>query len=150
MSGIASPASDARHQLGGDRRQQDPAAAVAGRPVQPVHRSRPDDRQVVGRPGPQAGRELVQDQLGHPGHELRRVAQQLEGGTGGDGGVKAPLLRGRAEHVAAVPARRDVGRAHADDALEQAGPRRIVQAHDLALDRAHRDPVGLGQPGELR
>ena len=55
----------ARDELGGDRREQDPVAVVAGRPHEALERAAADRRQVVGRGGAQAGLELLDLQLEH-------------------------------------------------------------------------------------
>ena len=46
-------------ELGRDRREQDPVAVVADRPVQAGDRRRADRRRVVGRGRPQPGGQLV-------------------------------------------------------------------------------------------
>ena len=127
-------------EVGGDRREQDPVAVMAGRPVQAGELlRRAEHRRVVGRRRAQPRGHLLDDQLVHAGHDLARVAQQLVEAAGGDRRVEAALLHRRAEHVAPVAARDEVAALEAHDALEQAGTGGIAQAQDLALDRAQRD-----------
>src|SRR5581483_4575362 len=92
--------------------------------------------------------ELVDHQLVYAGDEFGSVTQELEDGSGGDGGVKAALLLGGPDHVAPVAAGHDVGGAHADHPGEQPGTGGIVQPQDLTLDRLHGDPGGGGDPVE--
>ena len=87
------------------------------------------------------------------GHQLVGVAQQLVHAAGGDGGVEAALLRGRAEDVAPVAARHEVagvGLAPAHDALQEPRAGRVAQAQRLALDRAHARLVAEGAPTTAR
>ena len=111
-------------EVGGERREQDAVAVVAGRP-QRARRARPGRSPAGCRasPGRRPATQLLDLELEHAGHDLAHVAQQLVDAAGGRRGVEAALLHRRAEDVAAVRARDEVGVAAADVRSTRPGPR---------------------------
>ncbi len=144
--GARAPYERLRDGFGGQRRQQDAVAVVAGRQQQALDRACADHRQVVGSAGAQAGHRLDQLHLGDLGEQAVGLAQQLVDAAGGDRGVEALLLDGGADDQAAVGARHQVDALGGDDPLAGRGAVAAAQLEDLALDRAHRRSGALGQP----
>ena len=105
-----------------------------------------DQRQVVGGRRPQAGDRLDQLELGDLGEHPVRLAQQLVHAPGGDPGVEALLLDGRADDQPAVAARDDVDALGDHDPLAHRLGRAAGEGEDLALDRPDRRPRRRRQP----
>ena len=90
-----------RDQVGGERREQDAVAEVAGRPAAGRRRCPgPMAGRLSGVAGSQAGAQLLDVELEHAGDDLAHVAQQLVDAAGRGRGVVAALLHRGAEHVA--------------------------------------------------
>ena len=94
--------------LGGQRRQQDAVAEVAGREQETVDRARADQRQVVRGARAQAGDRPDQLHLGDVGQQAVGLAQQLEHAAGADRGVEAALFDGGADDEAVGSANNEV------------------------------------------
>ena len=131
-----------RHRVGGDRRQQDAVAEVAGRDdeARACWRDGAEDGAVVAGARAAAGARLGQDELADRGDRGHGVAEQVMDGAGGDVAVVA-LLLGGADDELAVGAGDQVDVAALDDRADRVADdvrqvTRVPQPQDLALDRA--------------
>src|ERR1700755_399382 len=128
--------------VGGDARQEDAVAEVAGGDDAASVADHADDGAVVGGAWPQAGTGLGEDQLADRGNGGGGVAEQVGAPAGGDVPVVTFLLSS-ADDELSVFAGDEVDIVALDDRPH--GVRedvrhvpRVPQAEDLALDRADR------------
>ena len=141
------PSEQPERQLGRERREQDAVAVVAGRPDQALERAAADQRaRCRACPGAGPTESSSSSSSLTPGTSscASRSSSYTPPAVGGE--LEAALLDGGAEHVAAVAARHQVAALEAHRARQQPGAGRVAQAHDLALDRPHRDAPAAGSP----
>ncbi len=97
-----------RDGVGGDRREQNSVAMVAGGVDEPCERSRAEDRRIVAAAGTMADPHFIDRQFLDRRHRPPGRFQQRQQAARGQRGVEAFFLDRRAHDQAAIPARHQI------------------------------------------
>ena len=121
---------------------------MAGGPVQTADGARADGGRVVRVPGrrPAASSSTTSSETPGTSSIASRSSSNTAPAVTAVSNPRSSMVA--ADHVAAVPARRDVARQNAYHARQQPGSGRIVQAQHLALDRTHDDARVIRDAGD--
>src|SRR2546428_342846 len=129
----------ARHEPGGDRREQDTAPEVRGRNPEPFDAGpRPEHREAVGRPRAESVPRAADREVAERGYQLERRAEKPGDRLGRDGALEADALDRRSDEELARGARGqiDVLRVH----TEMQDGRHMGERKHLAAPRLDGQP----------